>query len=275
MTNKISPKTLNKSQYSKLSSDIQTLITKGIETPNQETSSSTIQTYWQIGNRINQEYLSENSGYHNSILKDLSRDLTLERSTLSRCLQFFKAYKLAPKNTTLSWSHYRHLIAIKDKTLRNQLQTKAQLENWSKEQLLLAIKRANKPINPNQTNILTRPTAPTYLYKAQIIEVVDGDTIIVNIDLGFAIHKEQRIRFASLDTPEIKTQKGQESYQFLRDKLSQIEFIMIKTHKIDIYGRYLGHIFYDATNNLNNDEIFKSGIYLNEEILQKGFAELY
>jgi hypothetical protein len=117
MTNKISPKTLNKSQYSKLSSDIQTLITKGIETPNQETSSSTIQTYWQIGNRINQEYLSENSGYHNSILKDLSRDLTLERSTLSRCLQFFKAYKLAPKNTTLSWSHYRHLIAIKDKTL--------------------------------------------------------------------------------------------------------------------------------------------------------------
>ena len=47
---------------------------------------------------------------------------------------------------------------------------------------------------------------------------------------------------------------------------------MIKTHMIDIYGRYLGHIFYDATGTMDGDEVFARGVYLNEEILRGGLA---
>jgi len=49
---------------------------------------------------------------------------------------------------------------------------------------------------------------------------------------------------------------------------------MVKTHMIDIYGRFLGHIFYDPTSSMNDDQIFEKGVYLNEEILQKGFGEM-
>jgi len=39
-------------------------------------------------------------------------------------------------------------------------------------------------------------------------------------------------------------------------------------------GRFLGHIFYDPTSSMNDDQIFEKGVYLNEEILQKGFGEM-
>ena len=54
--------------------------------------------------------------------------------------------------------------------------------------------------------------------------------------------------------------------------MNQLDFIMIKTHMIDIYGRYLGHIFYDATGIMDGDEVFAKGVYLNEEMLQEGLA---
>jgi hypothetical protein len=117
---------LSKSQYSKLEKDIKNLIQKGIDNPAKENSNSLIKTYWQIGNRINQEQLSHKSGYNNSILKDLSSSLEIERTTLSRSLSFYQTYQSPPTNHNLSWSHYRHLVSIKDDTLRAKLEQQAQ-----------------------------------------------------------------------------------------------------------------------------------------------------
>lgn len=45
-----------------------------------------------------------------------------------------------------------------------------------------------------------------YTYEAQIIEVIDGDTIVVDIDLGFKTWlRKQSIRLYGIDTPEIRT----------------------------------------------------------------------
>ena len=45
-----------------------------------------------------------------------------------------------------------------------------------------------------------------YEYNSRIIKVVDGDTVDVDIDLGFDIVlSNQRIRLAGLDTPESRT----------------------------------------------------------------------
>ena len=42
-----------------------------------------------------------------------------------------------------------------------------------------------------------------YEYKAKLIKVVDGDTVDVDIDLGFGVWmKKQRIRMYGIDTPE-------------------------------------------------------------------------
>ena len=50
-----------------------------------------------------------------------------------------------------------------------------------------------------------------YEYKSRVIKVVDGDTIDVDIDLGFdIILSNQRIRLAGIDTPESRTRDLEE-----------------------------------------------------------------
>ena len=45
-----------------------------------------------------------------------------------------------------------------------------------------------------------------YIYRCKIISVVDGDTVDVDIDLGFGIWlKNERIRIAGIDSPESRT----------------------------------------------------------------------
>ena len=50
-----------------------------------------------------------------------------------------------------------------------------------------------------------------YEYKAVILRVVDGDTVDVDIDLGFDVClKKQRIRLYGVDTPESRTRDLEE-----------------------------------------------------------------
>ena len=50
-----------------------------------------------------------------------------------------------------------------------------------------------------------------YEYRCKILRVVDGDTVDVDIDLGFGVwmHKE-RIRLHGIDTPESRTRDLEE-----------------------------------------------------------------
>ena len=45
-----------------------------------------------------------------------------------------------------------------------------------------------------------------YTYNCKIVKVIDGDTVDIDIDLGFSVwlHK-QRIRLYGIDTPESRT----------------------------------------------------------------------
>ena len=60
-----------------------------------------------------------------------------------------------------------------------------------------------------------------YEYRCKILKVIDGDTVDVDIDLGFGVwmHKE-RVRLFGIDTPESRTRDKEEkkygliSYQF-------------------------------------------------------------
>ncbi len=45
-----------------------------------------------------------------------------------------------------------------------------------------------------------------YEYKAKVVHIVDGDTVDVDIDLGFGIWiKDERVRLMGIDTPESRT----------------------------------------------------------------------
>jgi|TARA_R110000744_G_scaffold100320_9_gene193475 micrococcal nuclease len=93
-----------------------------------------------------------------------------------------------------------------------------------------------------------------YTYKAQVTRVVDGDTIDVDIDLGFGmVYKKQRVRMMGIDTPESRTRDleekfyGKESKYFLQDLIQSVEDeITLISHEKGKFGRILGEIFIEG-----------------------------
>ena len=113
-----------------------------------------------------------------------------------------------------------------------------------------------------------------YIYRVrQVHKVVDGDTIDVDIDLGFDVSLAKRVRLAGVDTPESRTKDayeknlGLESKDWLKHRLEFAKNIIIKTELPDStekYGRILGWLYI-------NDE----PISLNEQMIQEGYAWTY
>lgn len=102
-----------------------------------------------------------------------------------------------------------------------------------------------------------------YEYKSKVVKIIDGDTIDVDIDLGFdVVLSKQRIRLYGIDTPEYRTKDkiekfyGKLSADFLKKNCPKGSYITLKTHldKKGKFGRILGEIIVDG-NNLNQQMI--------------------
>lgn len=109
-----------------------------------------------------------------------------------------------------------------------------------------------------------------YDYKVKnLIKVVDGDTIDVDIDLGMnTVRANERIRLAGIDTPESRTTDkaekalGLESKEYLKSKLKDAKLIVVKTELPDStekYGRMLGWIYLDGDTVSLNDHMIEDG----------------
>lgn len=108
-----------------------------------------------------------------------------------------------------------------------------------------------------------------YEYRVKkVTGVVDGDTIDVEIDLGFSVSFSQRVRLAGIDTPESRTKDkiekalGIESKEYLKNKLKDAKVILIKTEKPDSsekYGRILGWLYVDGDTVSVNDHMIEDG----------------
>ncbi|NLV66699.1 MAG: hypothetical protein GXY14_03390 [Spirochaetes bacterium] len=110
-----------------------------------------------------------------------------------------------------------------------------------------------------------------YTYKGRVEKVIDGDTLQVNIDLGFDAVIKQKIRLRGVDTPEIEFNEGKKAKAFVSRELNRCEYIIIKTYKTDIYDRYISDVFYkeDCT---DAERIAQEGTLLNRKLLEKGLA---
>ena len=88
-----------------------------------------------------------------------------------------------------------------------------------------------------------------YEYRCKIVKIIDGDTVDVDIDLGFGVwmHKE-RIRLYGIDTPELRNHeqkiKAMESKRRLVELLNQTQNIVnVECGQFDKFGRVLVTLF--------------------------------
>ena len=59
------------------------------------------------------------------------------------------------------------------------------------------------------------------LYKAEVRDVIDADTLLLDIDLGFEVIRRQSIRLARIDAPPRDTAQGTAGRRFVREQLGQ------------------------------------------------------
>lgn len=108
-----------------------------------------------------------------------------------------------------------------------------------------------------------------YEYTALVRRVYDGDTITVDIDIGFGIWMhDQKIRLADINTPEIRGAEkveGLKARDWLRNRiLNKVVMLHTIKDKKGKYGRWLGRIY-----------LPDSVLCVNYEMVELGLAKMY
>lgn len=107
-------------------------------------------------------------------------------------------------------------------------------------------------------------SAVSYTYESELVRVIDGDTVVLDIDLGFETWlRNQTIRLYGLNTPEITGEEKPEGLKvktWMEERLAGREIVLQSIQdKKGSFGRWLGIIFADEEN-------------VNEELLAQGMA---
>lgn len=86
---------------------------------------------------------------------------------------------------------------------------------------------------------MTKPEAKKRSWQgmAEIIEVVDGDTVRAFVDLGFGIYTRIKIRVRGVDCPEMPTAQGLLARAFTEATFKPGDVVTIRSHRLDLHGR--------------------------------------
>ena len=110
-----------------------------------------------------------------------------------------------------------------------------------------------------------------YEYRCKIRRVVDGDTVDIDIDLGFGVwlHKE-RVRIYGIDTPESRTRDltekkfGKASKKHLKKLLEECESVSLVSHDKGKFGRILGELY---AHHIEGHPVFGHKVNINEQMI--------
>ncbi|MBK9429994.1 MAG: hypothetical protein IPN65_05790 [Elusimicrobia bacterium] len=128
-------------QFEKLAKDLQRLVDEGRDKAKAANNAIFLKTCWAMGGRIEVEDLAENAGYATTVMERLAKPLKTDRTTLVRCVQFYRAY---PKGT------------------REQLAKAINAEDY------LAPKDGSKKARSSSSNV------SFFTFRAEVLRVVDG-----------------------------------------------------------------------------------------------------
>jgi len=109
-----------------------------------------------------------------------------------------------------------------------------------------------------------------YLYYAQMVKVIDGDTIVATIDVGFDLYVKKYIRLAEINAPELNStdpverEKAQASKVYLESILPIGSKFIVNSKKLDPYRRPIVEIF-----------LTSNPISINQQMIDGGYAVNY
>ncbi len=118
-----------------------------------------------------------------------------------------------------------------------------------------------------------------YIYKSELIRVVDGDTVELMIDQGFSNFTKQTMRLYGIDAPEMNTLAGKAAKTWLREALQPLEAIYVQTIQLstkakrDKYGRFLAVLygFYPVLSSADGPKV--NHCSFNAEMIRDGHAK--
>ncbi len=84
-----------------------------------------------------------------------------------------------------------------------------------------------------------------YEYSATLVRIVDGDTVVLEVDLGFRTYSQQSFRLVGYDAPE-RGEPGAHEYRNLLLSMTDSRPLTIRTHKGQSFNRWLCEVFVDG-----------------------------
>lgn len=112
-----------------------------------------------------------------------------------------------------------------------------------------------------------------FFYRAEVVNVIDGDTLDLLVDLGFNIHHSIRVRLNGVNTPESRTsdikekELGLKAKDFTKDWTVRHPVVYVSTvkDKKEKFGRILAQVYSDPDKTA----------CLNEDLIGSGYARAY
>ena len=106
-----------------------------------------------------------------------------------------------------------------------------------------------------------------YSYPGIVTRVIDADSLIIDIDLGFCvIMKGQRLRLKGINAPELRTEEGKVAKAWLVKTLevygNKVFLISAKAPKKGKWGRWVV-------------DIYTENIHINKALIETGHAVIY
>ena len=92
-------------------------------------------------------------------------------------------------------------------------------------------------------------SAPSYHYRAFVNRVIDGDSIVCDVDLGFDLWKRNiHIRLNGIDTPELRSKDPaeREVARAVRDYVKDLiegRDVLLDVHGTGKYGRWIATVY--------------------------------
>lgn len=113
-------------------------------------------------------------------------------------------------------------------------------------------------------------------YRAKVVRVIDGDTVVVLIDKGFGDYRMEKLRLAGVNTPELRPRAGNEGERAAEkvaakkakarvEELLNDQEVVIRSAKTGKFGRWIAHIYLPSSRTRT----------INQLLLDEGLATIY